>query len=88
MMRYALDRGAGLVLETGMHWLPIHRCRARGEKDGGCCSDPTPDMIQPKPSGLPAQAGSASGACTCCLVYPDLNASGGAAKATDGVDLL
>ncbi|WP_259640597.1 DUF4339 domain-containing protein, partial [Pseudomonas syringae group genomosp. 3] len=74
-------------------WLPIYQvAQVRAMKKDGVTPfpDPTPDMIQPKPSGLPAQAGPAPAPVPAKRpsFTPDPNASGGygQGQATDGVD--
>ncbi|GAO94479.1 AIM24 family protein [Pseudomonas syringae] len=74
-------------------WLPIYQvAQVRAMKKDGVTPfpDPTPDMIQPRPSGLPAQAGPAPAPVPAKRpsFTPDPNASGGygQGQATDGVD--
>ncbi len=76
-------------------WQPIYQVpQVRAMKKDGVTPfpDPTPDMVQPKPSGLPAQAAPtpapASVPARRPSFTPEPNASGGygLAQTTDGVD--
>ena len=79
-------------------WQPIYQVpEVRAMKKDGVTPfpDPTPDMIQPKPASLPAQAApppqasaSTAGALRRPSFTPDPNASGGygSSQATEGVD--